>query len=178
MGLHLLAEPYAPGPQDEVGRSVDHPDHGVEEELEQVQRTADPERDLLGLLDGEVFGRLLPEDEVGVGYGREAENDGDDRDYPLVRDSYGLEDGTDKVRNGRLTDPTERQGSDRNPNLADGEVGVEVAQRLAYDRGSRTAFLLQLQDARLPHAHQRELGRNEETVQAHKDEGHKETEPG
>jgi len=82
------------------------------------------------------------------------------------------------VRNGRLTDPTERQGSNRNPNLADGEVGVEVAQRLAYHRGPRTAFLLELQDARLPHAHQRELGRNEETVKAHQDEGHKEIEPG
>src|SRR5215218_5015466 len=164
MGLHFLAVPYAPMHPAQVGLAVDHPDHRADEELEQVQRTADPERDPLGLLDGEVFGRLLPEDEVGVGYGRETENDGDDRDYPLVRDSYGLEGGTDKVRNGRLADPTKRQGSNRNPNLADREVGVEVAQRLAYHRGPRTAFLLQLQDARLPHAHQRELGRNEETV--------------
>src|SRR5215203_2666023 len=177
MSLHLLAEPYSPGPQDEVGRSVDHPDHGVEEELEQVQRTADPERHLLGFLNGEVLGRLLPEDEVSVGYGREAENNGDEGDYPLVRDSYGLQHGTDEVRDSRLTDPPERQGSYRNPHLADGEVGVEVAQRLAYHRCPRTAFLLELQDARFPHAHQRELGRNEETVQAHQDEGHKETKP-
>src|SRR5215210_9196501 len=141
MGLHLLAVPYAPGPQDEVGRSVDHPDHGVEEELEQVQRTADPERHLLGFLDGEVLGRLLPEDEVGVGYGREAENDGDDGDYPLVRDSYGLPHGTDEVRDSRLTDPPERPGSYRNPHLTNREIAVEVAQRLAYDRGPRTAFL-------------------------------------
>src|SRR5215211_5751857 len=97
MGLHLLAEPYAPGPQDEVGRSVDHPDHRVEQKPEHVQRTADPERHLLGLLDGEVLGRPLPEDEVGVGYGREAEDDGDNGDYPLVRNSYGLEHGTDEV---------------------------------------------------------------------------------
>src|ERR671921_1515809 len=141
MGFHLLAEPYAPGPQDEVGRSVDHPDHGVEEELEQVQRTADPERDLLGLLDGEVFGRLLPEDEVGVGYGREAEDDGDDRDYPLVRDPDGLEHGPDEVRDGGLADPAERQGRYRDSDLADREIGVQVAQRLAYDRGPPAAFL-------------------------------------
>src|ERR671910_1719129 len=106
MGLHLLAEPYAPGPQDEVGRSVDHPDHGIEEEPEQVQWTADPERHLLGLLDGKILGRLLTEDEVGVGYGREAEDNGDDGDDPLVRNSYGLEQGTDEVRDGRLADPT------------------------------------------------------------------------
>jgi hypothetical protein len=35
-----------------------------------------------------------------------------------------------------------------------------------------------LNDARLPHAHQRELGRNEETIQAHQDEGQKEIERG
>src|ERR687897_786188 len=132
MGLHLLAEPYAPGPQDEVGRSVDHPDHGIEKELEQVQRTADPERDFLGLLDGEVFGRLLPEDQVGIGYGREAEDNGDDGDDPLVRNSYSLQHRTDEVRDGRLADPTERQGSYCNPYLTDGEIGVQVAQRLAY----------------------------------------------
>src|SRR5215218_196184 len=178
MGLHLLAEPYAPGPQDEVGRSVDHPDHGIEEDPEQVQRTADPERNPLGLLDGEVLGRLLPEDQVGVGYDREAEDDGDDPDDPLVRDPDRLEHGTNEVRDGRLADPTERQGSYRNPHLTNREIAVEVAQRLAYDRGPPATFLFQLYDARLPHAHQRELGRNEETVKAHQHEGQKEVKRG
>src|SRR5215211_6003800 len=142
VGLHLLPEPDAPGPQDEVGRRVHNPDHGIEEKPEQVQRTADPERDALGLLDGEVLGRLLPEDEVGVGYGRETEYDGDDPDYPLVRDPHGLEHGTDEVRDGGLADPTQRQGGNRNSNLTDREIRVQVAQCLAYDGGPRAAFLL------------------------------------
>src|SRR5829696_906948 len=178
VGLHLFPQPDAPGPENEVGRGVHDPDHGVEEELEHIQRTADPERYALGLLNGEVLGRLLPEDEMRVGYGRETEYDGDDRDYPLVRNTCCLEQGTYEVRDGGLADPTKRQGGNRNPDLADGEIRVEVAQSLAYDGGPRTAFLLELHDARLPHAHQRELGRHEETVQAHQHEGQKEVEPG
>ena len=108
----------------------------------------------------------------------EPEHDGDDPDRALVRDPDGLEQGSDEVRDGRLADPTEREGGDGDPDLAHGEVGVEVAQRLAYDRRPRTSFLLQLHDARLPHAHQRELGGDEESVQAHQNEGHKEVKRG
>jgi hypothetical protein len=78
---------------------------------------------------------------VGVGYGREAEDDGDDRDYPLVCDPDGLEHGPDEVRDGGLADPAEGQGRYRDSDLADGEIGVQIAQRLAYDRGPPAAFL-------------------------------------
>ncbi len=166
------------GLKHEVGGGVHHPDHGAEQEPEQIQGAADPERHPLGLLDGEILGGLLAEDEVGVGYDREAEHDGDDADHTLVGDPDGLEQGLDEVRDGRLAYPAEREGGDRDTDLADREVGVEVAQRLAYDRGPRAAFLLQLHDARLAHAHQRELGGDEESIQAHKNEGHKEVKRG
>ena len=88
-----------------------------------------------------ILRRLLPEDEVGVSDSREAEDDGDDGDYPLVRDPHGLEHGPEEVRDGGLADPTERKRRYRNPDLADREIGVQVAQRLAYYRGPPATFL-------------------------------------
>src|SRR3712207_5734294 len=105
MGLHLLAEPYAPGPQDEVRGGVDDPDHRPQEQPREVQRAADPERDLLGLLDGEVLGRLLPEDEVRVGYYPEPEGDRDYGNHPVTSHPKVRKHGLYEVRDGGLADP-------------------------------------------------------------------------
>ncbi len=61
---------------------------GLKQEHEELEGAADPERDPLGLLDGEVLGRLLPEDQVRVGYDPEPEDDRDHRDDPLARYPY------------------------------------------------------------------------------------------
>src|SRR5829696_10266104 len=178
VGLHLLSEPDAPGPQHEVRGGVDHVYHGGEHHPEHVQRAADPERHHLGPLNGEVLGRLLPEDEVSVGYDRKSKHDGDEADHTLVRNSYGPEQRLDEVRDGRLADPTKREAGDRNTDLVYRKVGVEVTQRLAHDRGPRDTLLLQLHEPRLAHTHQRELGGDEESVQAHENKGHKEVKRG
>ena len=59
----------------------------------------------------------------------------------LVSNPDGSQHGPDEVRDGGLADPAERQGRYRDSDLANGEIGVQVAQRLAYDRGPSAAFL-------------------------------------
>src|SRR5215212_1775211 len=85
VGLHLLPEPYTPGPQDKVGRGVDDPHQRPEEDHADPERAADPERGPLGPLDREVLRRLLSEDQVRVGDYREPKHEGDDAHGPLAR---------------------------------------------------------------------------------------------
>jgi hypothetical protein len=82
------------------------------------------------------------------------------------------------MRHRRLADPTERQGGYRDPDLADGEVGIQVPQGVVYHAGPGAPLLLQLHDARLAHPHEGELGGHEEAVEAHQHQGHKEVKRG
>src|SRR5918998_364412 len=132
MGLHLLAEPDAPRPQDEVRRSVDQPDKRPEEEHEQLERAAYPERGPLRPLDREVLGRLLPEDQVRVGYDREPERHRDDAYDPLAGYPEVPEERGDQVRDRRLADPAKTEGGHGDADLADGEVAVEIPQRVVH----------------------------------------------
>src|SRR5918998_21217 len=52
------------------------------------------------------------------------------------------------------------------------------SRSVARDPRPRAALLLQLHEPRLAHAHQPELGGDEKSVQAHKNEGHKEVKRG
>src|SRR5918998_1346932 len=135
VGLHPLAEPDTPGPQDEVRRGVDQPHQRAEEEHEQLERAADPERSPFGLLDREVLGRLLPEDQVRVGYDREPEGHRDDAHDPLARYPYIFQERGDEVRDRRLADPTEPQGGHGDPDLTDREIGIQVPQGVVHHAG-------------------------------------------
>ena len=148
MGLHLLAKLDAPRPEHEVRRGVDHPHERPEEDHEDPQGAADPQRGRLGTLDREVLGRLLPEDEVRVGYDREPHDEGDDAHYALVGYASGPEERLDEVGHGRLAYPPEAQGCHRDPDLAHGEVAVEVPQSVAHHPRPNTTLLLELLDAR------------------------------
>ncbi len=92
----------------------------------------------------------------------------------LATSRWPGEDGLYEVRDRRLADPPEGQGGHGDPDLADGEVRVQVAQGLAHHAGPGAPLLLQLHDARLAHAHQGELRGHEERVEAHQDEGQQE----
>src|SRR5918998_5218901 len=164
VGLHPLAEPDTPGPQDEVRRGVDQPHQRAEEEHEQLERAADPERSPFGLLDREVLGRLLPEDQVRVGYDREPQDYRYQLEEPLVGYPHRFEPRAYKRGDRRFSDPPETKGGDGDPDLADGEIGVEVVQGVSHRPGLVATLLFELHEARLPHPHQRKLRRDEKAV--------------
>src|SRR5918993_1185901 len=128
MSLHLLAQTYAPGPQDEVGRGIHEPHQRPEEEHKNLQGAADPKRRRLGSLNGEVLGRLLSEDQVRVGYDREPEYHRYELDDRLVGHPQRFKARGDEGRHGGLPNPTQGERSNGDPDLADGEVRVEISQ--------------------------------------------------
>jgi hypothetical protein len=108
---------------------------------------------------------------VRIGYDREPKGHRDDAHDPLAHYPDLPQDRSDEMRDGRLADPAKPQGGYCDPDLANGEVGIQVPQGVVHDPGPDAPLLLQLHDARLPHPHEGELGRNEETVECHKHQG-------
>ena len=90
----------------------------------------------------------------------------------------GLEDRPMRCDDRGLAHPAEGQGGHGDADLADREVGVEVAQGVAHHAGPDAPLLLELLDARVAHPHQGELGRHEEAVEGHQHQGQREVKPG
>ncbi len=115
---------------------------------------------------------------MSVGYDREPQDDRDELYDRLVPDPQSFEARGDEGRHGGFSDPTQCKRSNRNTHLADGEVGVEVSQDTVNHTCPSATFLLELDDARLPHPHQRELRRHEEPIQDDQDQRRKDADRG
>jgi hypothetical protein len=109
---------------------------------------------------------------VRVRYDREPQDHRDDAHDSLASDPDRFQERSDEVGDGRFADPAESQGGYGDPDLADREVGIQVAQGVVHHACPSAPLLLQLHEARLPHPHEGKLGRHEETVERHQHKGH------
>jgi hypothetical protein len=79
---------------------------------------------------------------VRVGDDREPKHHRDELNNRLARDTQRLKTRGNEGRHGWLPHPTQGEGSDGDPHLADGEVGVEVSQDAVDHPRPVAAFLL------------------------------------
>jgi hypothetical protein len=70
----------------------------------------------------------------------------------------------DQHRDGRFTDPAERQAGDGNAQLRGGDVGVEVGESVKDRDRTAVAFGGKLLHASAPDRNQREFGGDEKTI--------------
>ena len=80
------------------------------------------------------------------------------------RPTSGLQQRLDRAGECGLADPAQRQGRDRDPELARGDVRIQVSDELARQLGRRAAFRGKLLEPRPARRHQCELRGDEEAV--------------
>src|SRR5690606_18735530 len=111
----------------------------------------------------------FPEDDVQVGDDEEGYGEADavDRGGP---EPEGPDQGLDEARHGRLADPAEAQGSQRYPELARGQVGIEMPAHVAQDPARWPIGPGHGLGAGAAQLHDGELRRYEEAVEQHQEE--------
>jgi hypothetical protein len=72
---------------------------------------------------------------------------------------------------GRLSQRTEHQARHGDAELARRQIAVEVVEHVAGHARRETPLVCQLVDTAAPHGHQRELRRDEETIDQHEQQG-------
>ena len=70
----------------------------------------------------------------------------------------------EQLGDGRLAEEADAERGHRDPELAGGQVLVDVVELLERERGAADALVAHLLEPRLTRAHEAELGRHEEAV--------------
>ena len=159
VAVRLEAEPV----RDPVRDMVEQPDERIHDALEDEHGQRDGQHDFLDALDGHRLRRELAEHDMAARDDgeRERERDG----VPDgVRESERLRDGQDERRDGRLADPAEAEGGERDAELRDRERGVEMIAELFRVNRALVPLLDERLQARRTDLHDGELRRNEKTV--------------
>ena len=160
---------HAQSARDGVGRAVEDSGEGVEQDVEEPHERRHEEGGPLGLLDGERLGRQLPEDHVqkggdkqGYGYGYGVQQRG--------RKAQGPQQRLDEVGDSRLGQGADAKRADRDAELADGQVPVELLLGDLDQAGRGLALLHETVHLRRPYSHEGELRRHEQAVQGDEQE--------
>lgn len=152
-----------------VGRAVEDDDARDEDVVEDLHQRCDEKRHALGLLDGERLRGELAEHHVEERDEAEAECEGDEVNRP-GREQFP-EDGFDEGRDCGLTDPAQSQGGERNAELADRQIAVEVLEGVLNDPGAGFPLLDEGVHPRGANLHERELRGHEHAVHHDEEEG-------
>ena len=143
---------------------VEQPDRRAEDGAEEPQRADDQQGDALGVLQRDALRRQLARDDVQRG----DHDEGDDHGGGVRADR--AEGGVEQAGERGLADPAEREAGEGDPELAGGDVAVEVADAVVDVARAGRPLGEELLDARAPHGDERELGRDEEAVEQDEEE--------
>lgn len=170
-GLRFTGE--SDGAGDDGGGAFDDGDEGSGNAREEEQGGGDEDSEAVGLVDGEVFGDDLADDDVHVGdeQEREGERDGMEGGGDL-RGFDGLNDFQHEGVDGVFAGPTETKAGERNADLDDAKEAFRVGEQAEGGVGAGCAFIGQLAEARLAYGKECNLGAGEEAIQRD-DEGNK-----
>ena len=157
--------------QHKVAETIEGDDCRPEEEQKQPDRSNDPKRRSLAVLQRQALRRQLAENDMQGG-----DDDEGDRDRERVRTGDGepfrqaAQRRFDQVSKRWFSDPAERQRADRDAKLGRCKIGVEVVNG-ALERGSiGPAGVDKFRDPAATDRNKRELSRNEEAVRDDKNE--------
>ncbi len=150
--------------------------NGLKAFVNELQRPGDPARHRLGLVDRVDLRDLLADRDVQRGRDDVGERQRE-RQRDAVRDAVAeevLEDRGDR----RLAEEADAQRGQRDAQLAGREVAREIVELRQHQPRALDALLDLLLDPGAPHAHERELGRDEEPVQQHEHEDREQEQAG
>ena len=165
---HLARGRDAERPEDQIAEPVERVDERLGDEVEGAHRRGHRQHRARRARDGEGLRGKLAQHHVqhrhdGEGEG-ETQPDGDaGGDRPDER--------LEQVLERRLGQGAEADAGDGDPELAGGEIGVDLLHGMPRRLGARLALLLELDHLAEPHPGDRELGRHEEGVQTDEEEG-------
>jgi hypothetical protein len=157
----LASGRYSERFEQQVAEPVEEVDDRPGEQVERAHWSRHRERSRLRACDGKALRRELSDNDVEEGDDRERHRAGE-RD---AQDPRGLaEDGLEQMGERALADDPDAEARDRDPELAGGQVGVDVVDGVPDRARTGLAITLEVVDLGRSHAGDRELGGDEERV--------------
>ena len=142
---------------------LEEPMEGPQDDVEDLERAREDEQEMLGPPDGEMFWHELPHDDVQRGDEQERENCGRDVDH-CGRDGACREQQDEQTGERVLAEPADAKAGRGDADLRHREVFGHAINDEDRILGGVPSLTGQLFQSRPAHAHDGELGSDEDTV--------------